>query len=260
MIFGRKRGKKKSDEDPIEDEVLDTEADEDDAEDEEDDDLDQADADDADEDDTDDDSDADDDSDDPDFDELDKQDWRADGPFDFAEVDLENDPVERMDFGGMIITPFEGMKLQLHADPQTQQIQRAMVMHDDSVLELSAYAAPRARGYITEIRDELINNAKNQGGSANLVEGPFGTELKRLLPVRTPEGKNVIVPTRTWLVHGPRWVLRGIIMGKAAMEEGTPEELLECFHNVIVRRGDDPKAPGELLEFVLPDDVTVERN
>ncbi|MEE3553429.1 hypothetical protein QO159_30390, partial [Pseudomonas aeruginosa] len=36
---------------------------------------------------------------------------REDGPFDIDEVDLDADDVERIDFGSLIVTPFENMQM-----------------------------------------------------------------------------------------------------------------------------------------------------
>ena len=46
---------------------------------------------------------------------------------------------------------------------------------------------PAQRGALAELRDEISEAATEAGGSAALVAGPFGVELRRLLPVTTPE-------------------------------------------------------------------------
>lgn len=33
------------------------------------------------------------------------RDWRADGPFDISEVDLDADDVQRLDFDSLVLTP-----------------------------------------------------------------------------------------------------------------------------------------------------------
>ena len=43
-------------------------------------------------------------------------DWRADGPFDSEEVDLTDDGVARIDLGAVIVTPWEGLGLQLQVN------------------------------------------------------------------------------------------------------------------------------------------------
>jgi Protein of unknown function (DUF3710) len=193
---------------------------------------------------------------------LDSRDWRADGPFDVDEVDLDADTEEdppRVDLGSMVLTVIPGAELRLQVAEETQQIVSAMLVTGDSALELGAYAAPRSGGLWSELRDEMIESATEAGGSAALIEGPFGVELRRLLPVSTPDGEQGYQPSRMWVVEGPRWLLRGILYGQAALEDGVDSpvaELLTAFRHVVVRRGDDAKAPGELLPLRMPTGLT----
>lgn len=198
-----------------------------------------------------------------DVDELDGQDWRDLGPYDISEVDaeaLEQDrSVPRIDLGSMVLSPMNGSELRLQVDENSQQVVSAMMIMDDSALEVGAFAAPRSGGLWAEIREDLVANAEKAGGSANLVEGPFGVELRRLLPVKTPDGQQGYQPSRMWVAEGPRWMLRGIIYGQAALEDGleTPvAEMLEAFRQVVVRRGDDAMAPGDLLPLSVPESMT----
>lgn len=192
---------------------------------------------------------------------LDSRDWRGAGPWDVTEIDLDLEPLPgraRIDLGSMIITGFGGMELRLQVAEETQQIISAMLIHGDSALELGAYAAPRSGGLWPELRDEIIEEATESGGSAALVEGPFGVELRRMLPVTTPDGEQGYQPSRMWMVEGPRWLLRGILYGQAAVLEGLEppvSDLLTAFREVVVRRGDEAKAPGDLLPLSIPDDV-----
>jgi hypothetical protein len=193
---------------------------------------------------------------------LDARDWRAEGPYDIDEVDLEADTEDdppRIDLGSMVLTGFPGAELRLQVAEETQQIVSAMLVNGDSALELGAYAAPRSGGLWAELRDEIIESATEAGGSAALVEGPFGVELRRLLPVSTPDGEQGYQPSRMWVVEGPRWLLRGIVYGQAALEDGLESpvaELVTAFRNVVVRRGDEAMAPGDLLPLTLPGGLT----
>ena len=196
-----------------------------------------------------------------DIETLDSRDWRGAGPWDVTEIDLDLEPLPgraRIDLGSMIITGFGGMELRLQVAEETQQIISAMLIHGDSALELGAYAAPRSGGLWPELRDEIIDEATESGGSAALVEGPFGVELRRILPVTTPEGEQGYQPSRMWMAEGPRWMLRGILYGQAAVLEGLEppvSDLLTAFREVVVRRGDEAKSPGDLLPLSIPADV-----
>ena len=191
-----------------------------------------------------------DDPDDPDDDteadvEVDGVDPRADGPFDFDEVDLEADEVERVEFGPLVITPFEGLGLQLHGDPETGSVHALLAAYQDSGLELALFAAPRSGGLADELREETIEEAAQAGGHAGVANGPFGPEVQRVLPMEGPEGEQLFHVSRIWLVEGPRWLLRGTLMGRAGMVDGENEPadvFVEFFRNVV----------GELIHLAMP--------
>lgn len=194
-----------------------------------------------------------------DWDALDDQDWRTDGPYDLGELDDdaldEHDPM-RIDLGSLIVTGFEGMELRLQIAEETQQIVSALMIKEDSALEVAAFAAPRSGGLWSELREEIIESTNEAGGSVSQVEGPYGTELRRLLPVRTPDGDEGYQPSRMWVAQGPRWCLRGVLYGQASVVEGLDgpvEPLIDAFRKIIVRRGDDAMAPGDLLPLQLPE-------
>jgi hypothetical protein len=198
------------------------------------------------------------------LDELDSRDWRSAGPWDVTEIDLEEEPPNgqpRIDLGSMLVTGFAGAELRLQVSEEAQQVVSVMLIGGDSAIELGAYAAPRSGGFWPELREELIESATEAGGSAAVVEGPFGVELRRLLPVTTPDGEQGYQPSRMWVVEGPRWLLRGILYGQAALEDGADgpvEPLLTAFRQVVIRRNDQAMAPGELLPLELPQDLTTE--
>ncbi len=183
---------------------------------------------------------------------------RADGPFDADEVDLDADAVKRVTFGPLVITPFDGLNLQLHGDPQTNTIQALLAAYGDSGLELALFAAPRTGGLAAELREETIEEATQAGGHAEESDGPFGPEIRRVLPVEGPEGEQLFHVSRIWLVEGQRWLLRGTLMGRAGMVDGENEPadlFVEFFRNVVVNRDDEPRVPGELIHLAVPDNA-----
>jgi len=183
------------------------------------------------------------------------KDWREDGPFDISEVDLEADEVERLDFGCVVLTPFEGMQMQLQVDQQTRRVQAALVKAGPSAIEVALFAAPAHTSTLGQIRDEMSAATEKAGGTVTLVEGPFGTEVRRVIPLNDPKGNRVYHVSRTWFAQGPKWLLRGVVMGDAAQAEGIdgPSELLyEFFSNTVVRRDNEPRVPGDLIPMTLP--------
>ncbi len=212
---------------------------------------------------------------------LDDEEWRADGPWDITEVDdLDNtDDGPRIDLGAMILTGVPGSELRLQIAEETQQVVSAMLVMEitleapadaasggaprvqtvSSALELGAYAAPRSGGLWSELRAEISEHTLSEGGSASLDEGPFGVELRRLVPVRTPDGEEGYQPSRMWVAEGPRWLLRGIVYGQAAIDDDPDSPVVDmvasAFRQVVVRRGDEPMAPGDLLPLQMPTDL-----
>lgn len=182
---------------------------------------------------------------------------RDEGPFDISEVDLsaDEDEVKRLDLDTLILTPFQGMNLQLQVDRAKEIVQSILVSDGQSALEVAVFAGPAKSSMTAEIRDEVVAVTERQGGKIQIVQGPFGAELRRALPAKDPEGKPAMHLSRTWLVPGPGWVLRGVLMGKATFEPDNADaqtKLFEFFSNLVVRRGTTPAAPGSLLAMKVP--------
>ncbi|AQP49219.1 hypothetical protein BW730_05135 [Tessaracoccus aquimaris] len=183
---------------------------------------------------------------------------REEGPFDIAEVDLEadEDDVTRLDLGSIIVTPFEGMTIQLQVNRDTNVVQSILVGDGESGLEVAAFAGPTKSSMIPEIREEIIKATAQQQGQIAVSQGPFGSELRRALPVKDPNGNAATHLSRTWMVSGPGWLLRGVLLGKATFEpenEDAQVALFEFFSNIVVRRGTAPVAPGSLLPMKVPE-------
>lgn len=211
---------------------------------------------------------------------LDAAEWRSHGPWDIAEVeDLDNDEDgPRIDLGAMILTGVPGSELRLQVAEDTRQIVSAMLIIQTTIdaeavgngqsqtvtsaLELGAYAAPRSGGFWPELREEISGSATEAGGSASLNPGPFGAELFRLFPVTTPDGEEGYQPSKMWVAEGPRWLLRGIVYGQAAIEEDDEApavlDAVSAFRKVVVRRGEEAMAPGDLLPLSMPTNLVTD--
>ena len=183
---------------------------------------------------------------------------RDEGPFDISEVDLDadDDEVTRLDFGALVATPFPGMQLQLQVNRETNTVQALMVGDGSSALEVAVFAAPAKSSMVAEIRADVIRQTQAQKGRIQLAQGPFGAELRRAVPVTDAEGKQGMHVSRTWLVSGPGWLLRGIVLGRAAFEvenKAAQVAIFEFFSNLVVRRGTAPAVPGSALPMRVPE-------
>lgn len=182
-------------------------------------------------------------------------DVRADGPWDVAEVDGRDG---RVDLGALWLRGVEGMELRLELDQQTQQVNAATAVIGDSALQLQAFAAPRTAGLWDDIRREIASAVESQGGTVEEHPGGLGTELRTRMPSAGPDGRTVFAPATFVGVDGPRWFLRGVLSGRAAIDEAAAGPLLEVLRAAVVVRGTEPMAPRELLPLSLPRDAVNE--
>lgn len=174
---------------------------------------------------------------------------RTSGPWDASQVD---DDVPRVDLGAILLPGVQGMELRMEIDKATNVVSAASILLDGSSLQVQAFAAPRTDGIWDEIRAEIAESVTQQGGSADDLPGPFGRELLARLPVRTPEGRTGHRPARFIGADGPRWFVRGVITGRAAVDPTAATALEQLFSGIVVVRGTDARPPRDLLTLRLP--------
>jgi hypothetical protein len=174
----------------------------------------------------------------------------ARGPFDSTEVDTTDDG--RLDLGALRLRGVAGMELRLEVDEAADQVVGATAVLGDSAVQIQAFAAPRTLGIWDEIRAEIAESILTQGGTADEVRGPLGTELRTRMPSAGPDGRTVFAPARFTGVDGPRWFLRAVFSGRAAIEDEAAGPLLEVVRDAVVVRGDQAMAPREMLPLTLP--------
>ncbi|WP_406830477.1 DUF3710 domain-containing protein [Pedococcus sp. KACC 23699] len=177
-------------------------------------------------------------------------DREGNGPHDSSEVDLSED--DRLDLGALLIRGVAGMELRLEVDESANQVVGATAVIADSAVQLQAFAAPRSMGIWDEIRSEIAESILAQGGTADEVQGDLGTELRTRMPSAGPDGRTVFAPARFTGVDGPRWFLRAVFSGRAAIDDEAAAPLLEVVRSVVVVRGDSAMAPREMLTLTLP--------
>ncbi|MFE3452120.1 DUF3710 domain-containing protein [Nonomuraea sp. NPDC059194] len=167
---------------------------------------------------------------------------RESGPWDADEPHPEAD---RVDLGGMRVSVGEGLDVQI-AVAGDQPI-GVVVLHDDSVLQLHAFAAPKRGGLWDEVRTKLAASVKEAGGSVEVTEGPFGPELVGSIP-----GEAGTQSVRYVGIDGPRWFLRAVLSGKAALDAAAAEPFEAVIRDVVVVRGEDPMPPEEPILLRIP--------
>jgi len=178
---------------------------------------------------------------------------RQDGPLDESEIDSRDGFV---DLGALLITPAEGLQLRLEVEEATQRVVAVTLDLQGSSLQLQAFAAPKTETLWDEIREQIGQSVGAQGGQVEEVEGAFGTELVAKLPAGLPDGSQGYRVARFIGVDGPRWFLRGVLGGPAALERPAADPLEALFRKVVVVRGDSPMPPRDLLQLRLPKDAS----
>jgi hypothetical protein len=177
---------------------------------------------------------------------------RVGGPFDVSEVDLDEEDPTRVDLGGLIVRGRSGIEMRLQVDEASQQVAAVLLVGAEGALELRPFAAPRNGDIWGDVRKQIAAETARRGGTATEAEGTYGTELRVMMPVKTPEGKAATQPSRVLGIAGPRWLLRATFLGRPAVEPDDEGVLESALRDVVVVRGGSPMAPGEPLPLVMP--------
>ncbi|HET7245539.1 MAG TPA: DUF3710 domain-containing protein [Streptosporangiaceae bacterium] len=171
------------------------------------------------------------------------------GPWD---VNDDVPQADRIDFGCLHVPVTEGCEVQVSmADDQPAWI---TVVRGDSGLQLQAFAAPKTDGLWADVRQEIAAEVAKAGGQSEEADGPFGVEVHARIapPEPVPGMPSGLHPVRFLGVDGPRWFLRGVISGPAALRPDIAAPLEQLFADVVVVRGDHPVPPRDMLEIQLP--------
>jgi hypothetical protein len=166
------------------------------------------------------------------------------GPYDAAAA--PSDDITRLDLGSLRIPVVDGVEVRVQADP-SGVIQQVFLVHGDSALQLSAYAAPRSESIWDEARAEIRTSLSNEGVTAEEAEGEYGPELRAR--IRAPEG---LTDLRFVGVDGPRWLVRAVYQGPAAVDPAAVGPLANCLDGLVVDRGSEAMPVLEALPLRLP--------
>jgi len=174
---------------------------------------------------------------------------RPQGPFDVSEV---TDEVHRVDLGALRVPGVPGMELRLEVEDGSRRVIAVTVALNGSTAQFQAFAAPRTQGIWAEVRGEIAASLAGAGGATQEVPGPYGTELLARVPAQAPDGTQGTAPARFVGVDGPRWFLRAVFSGPAAVDAEAAAPLEALLRSVVVVRGGEAMAPRDLLPLQLP--------
>lgn len=182
------------------------------------------------------------------------RDWdrAGDGPYDVSEwPELEG----RIDLGALRLPAIPGMQMRLDLEQGTGRVVGATLGFGASQAQLQVFAAPRTLGLWDELRPDIARGLVEAGGAAEVAQGVLGKEIRARMPGRAPDGRVAFQPARFMGVDGPRWFLRVVVNGPAATDDNQLRPIINFLRGTVVRRGDEPRPPRELLELTAPSGV-----
>ncbi len=186
--------------------------------------------------------------------ELDDQDkapvlQRPQGPWDAADAPADDRP--RLDLGGMLVPVPPDTEVRVDVSPEGEVVAATLVRGNGAV-QVNAFAAPRTEGIWAEVLDEIAASLAETGGVTERATGPHGPELRTAVPTQAPDGSILMAPARFVGVDGPRWFLRAMYTGSAAVDPDAAAPLEAALRDVVVVRGTDPMAVRDPLPLRLP--------
>lgn len=173
----------------------------------------------------------------------------ASGPIDVSELDPA---ASYIDLGSLLVQPVEGLDLRLQVDEQSGTVLTVLLVAEEGVLELRAFASARGGDLWTEARREIAADTARRGGTATEQEGSFGPELFCQVPVTGPNGESLMQPSRVIGWTGPRWFLRATLAGRPALDDEYAAPFEHALRTLAVRRGNEAMPPGEALPLRMP--------
>lgn len=170
------------------------------------------------------------------------------GPFDASEVRSMRPYV---DLGGIKVAPREGLQLRLEVDERAKRVVAVSLTYAESLLQVQAFSAPKTLGLWHQVRAQISQQMTAQGGQVSETTGSLGPELTVTTALTAEQGGGTR-EARFVGVDGPRWLLRGVIMGKAVTDAAARAQVDELFRDLVVVRGDQPMPPSEPLPLQVP--------
>lgn len=176
------------------------------------------------------------------------------GPWDISEWEANPDEVTRLDLGGILMPGVDGMQLQMQSESEGGPILAVTAILGSSAMQVQPFAAPKSGGYWSTVREEILGQL-DAASKAREVEGAFGIELQAIIPAVSAEGEQIAQPARFVGIDGPRWFLRAVFLGDAALDAAAGADLEAVLRHVVVRRGAEAMAPGTPIAMTYPEEV-----
>ncbi|HEU0101260.1 MAG TPA: DUF3710 domain-containing protein [Mycobacteriales bacterium] len=178
---------------------------------------------------------------------------RPQGPWDAA--DAPADDVVRIDLGGLLVPVPDQTDVRVDVTNEGV-VFAATLVHAGSAVQVNAFAAPRTEGIWAEVLDEIAQSLAGSGGRVERLDGRYGPELRADVPTQLPGQEGIVLaPARFVGVDGPRWFLRAMYTGPAAVDPDAAAPLEAAVTAVVVVRGAEPMAVRDPIALRLPVDT-----
>ncbi|MFI7482687.1 DUF3710 domain-containing protein [Kocuria sp. M1R5S2] len=173
------------------------------------------------------------------------------GPLDVSEIGSREG---YLDLGALLVKPRPGLGVRLEVDERTQRPRAVSLDLAGGTVQVQAFAAPRSEGLWDEVRRELVQSLRDgDDGEPTVEEGPFGLQVLARFPATASDGTRGFRLARFVGIDGPRWFVRAVFTGGAAVAADSAAALEEVVRELVVVRGDRPMPPRDLLPLTVPE-------
>jgi hypothetical protein len=174
------------------------------------------------------------------------------GPWDSKDL---NAPKDLVDFGSVLFVPNPSVGVRADIEESSQRVVAISFDYKESVLQVQAFASSKGSALWDEVVEDIFTSLSSQNVSTEKTPGPYGVEIHAELPTSSGKFQKV----RMFGFSGERWLLRGTISGAAITDLEQRAELEDVFRGLVVKRGETPLPPREILPLELPSGSIVTR-
>lgn len=174
------------------------------------------------------------------------------GPWDSTDL---NAPKDLVDFGSLLFVPNPSVGVRADIEESSQRVVAISFDYKESVLQVQAFASSKGSTLWDQVVEDIFKSLSIQNLSTEKTPGPYGIEIHAELPTSNGNTQKV----RMFGFSGDRWLLRGTISGAAITDPEQRAELEDVFRGLVVRRGETPLPPREILPLELPSGSIVTR-
>lgn len=174
------------------------------------------------------------------------------GPWDSTDL---NAPKDLVDFGSLLFVPNPSVGVRADIEESSQRVVAISFDYKESVLQVQAFASSKGSTLWDQVVEDIFKSLSSQNLSTEKTPGPYGIEIHAELPTSNGNTQKV----RMFGFSGDRWLLRGTISGAAITDPEQRAELEDVFRGLVVRRGETPLPPREILPLELPSGSIVTR-